>query len=230
MNNSTTPIHPKTQLGHVHYTVADLDAQTAFYQNILGFTLLERQGDTASLGTSTKELLRLTQNPEAQPARGTTGLYHTAFLLPTRWDLAHLLKNIAEAHIPIQGTANHSTHHAIYLPDAEGNGIELAWDFPKDQWPKTAQEMFSANRGLSTDEIFSAIQDQPGDWPGLPDNAKVGHVHLHVAHIPPAETFYHHALGFDIPLDFKGMDHPIANTALFFSAGGYHHHIGTNTW
>ncbi|MCL5998971.1 MAG: VOC family protein [Chloroflexi bacterium] len=217
-------IHPATRLGHVHYTAANLDRQIAFYEKVLGFKLHWREGNAAGLGAGKEDLLRLTEQPDARRVRGTTGLYHTAFLVPARWDLAQLLKSIAETRTRIQGMSDHGTHHAIYLPDAEGNGIELAWDRPQAQWPRTLAEMMQRNRGLSPEEVFSALEENTAPWEGLNAETKVGHVHLHVSQLPATEHFYREVLGFDIPMDMR-MD-----TALFFSAGGYHHHIGTNVW
>lgn len=216
-------IHPATRLGRVHYTAADLERQIAFYRDILGFKVHWRERDEAGLGAGGEDLLRLTERADARRVRGATGLYHTAFLLPTRWDLAHLLRRIAETRSPIQGMTNHGTHYAIYLPDAEDNGIELAWDFPKEQWPRSFQEMMRRHRGLAPEEVFRALEDNPAPWEGLSPAAKVGHVHLHVAELEPTYHFYHEIMGFDLP--FEPMD-----TAIFFSAGGYHHHIGTNVW
>lgn len=226
----TFTIHPATRLGHVHYTVANLDRQIGFYQNILGFKLHWREDQSAGLGAGKEDLLRLTELPGAYRVRHTTGLYHTAFLVPTRWDLAQLLKSIAQTRTPIQGMSNHGTHHAVYLPDAEGNGIELAWDFPPERWPKTFEEMLRNNRGLSPEEVFSALSDSDADWQGLNPGTKVGHVHLHVAELPATNYFYHQLLGFELPLDMANAPREFAESAIFFAAGGYHHHIGTNIW
>lgn len=226
----TPTIHPATRLGHVHYTTADLDRQIAFYRDILGFKLHWREGASAGLGAGNEDLLRLTELPGARRARGTTGLYHTAFLVPTRWELAHLLKRIAETQTPIQGMTNHGTHYAIYLPDAEGNGIELAWDFPKDRWPKTLAQMLQNHRGLYPQEVFRALDENSAPWEGLSVDTKVGHVHLHVSQLGPTDHFYREVLGFEIPWDLTGAPREFAETAIFFAAGGYHHHIGTNVW
>jgi catechol 2,3-dioxygenase len=223
-------IHPATRLGHVHYTVANLESQVAFYQNILGFKLHWQEGDSAGLGAGPEDLLRLTHLPNARRVSGTTGLYHTAFLVPTRWDLAQLLKSIAQTRTPIQGMSNHGTHYAIYLPDAEGNGIELAWDFPQEQWPKTFAEMLSRNRGLHPQEVFSALTEDDAPWEGLNPDTRVGHVHLHVSDLASTDHFYRQVLGFEIPFDLTGAPAQFTETALFLSAGGYHHHIGTNIW
>jgi catechol 2,3-dioxygenase len=227
----TTPvIHPATHLGHVHYTVADLERQVAFYRDILGFKLHWREGGSAVLGSGKQELLRLTENANARRVSRTTGLYHTAFLVPTRWDLAQMLRSIAETRTPIQGTSNHGTHFAIYLPDAEGNGIELAWDFPKDKWPKNFEEMLRNNRGLDPQEVFSALAENDAPWQGIHPDTQIGHVHLHVSHLDTTDHFYREILGFESPFDLTNAPREFTETAAFYSAGGYHHHIGTNIW
>lgn len=219
-----TSVHPATRLGHVHYTAANLDRQVEFYQSVLGFKLQRREGNTADLGAGSETLLRLTELPGAQRSRGTTGLYHTAFLVPTRWELAHLLRRIAETRTPIQGMVDHHTHLAIYLPDAEGNGIELAWDFPREQWPKL-EDMFALGNGpLEPEELFAEIERNPAPWEGAAPETTVGHVHLHVSDLESAAHFYHDVLGFDITVSEKRIG------AVFLSAGGYHHHIGLNVW
>lgn len=224
------PIHPSTRLGHVHYTVADLGRQIAFYRDILGFKVHWQKPDSAGLGAGREDLLRLTQTPGARRVRGTTGLYHTAFLVPSHAELAQLLKSIALSRTPIQGMSNHGTHYAIYLPDAEGNGIELAWDMPKNQWPKTFAEMLSNNRGLSAEEVFSALSDRDLTWNGLHPDTVVGHVHLHVSQLPETKRFYYEILGFGLPFDMADAPRQFADSAIFFAAGDYHHHIGTNIW
>ena len=215
-------LHPATTLGHVHYTVAHLERQVKFYQEILGFKLHWQEGDSAGLGAGKDDLLRLTQLAGARRVRRTTGLYHTAFLVPSQRELAHLLKSIAVTQTPIQGMTDHGTHYAIYLPDAEGNGIELAWDFPQEKWPKSVEEMTSRNRGLAPETVWQSLDDAP--WEGLAPETKVGHVHLHVAHLAPTRHFYRDVLGFDISMELPGAQ------AEFYSAGGYHHHVGTNLW
>jgi catechol 2,3-dioxygenase len=220
-------IHPKTHIGHVHYTVADLKKQSAFYHDVLGFRERWRDGDTVSLGTSQRELLRLTQVAGARRVRGRTGLYHTAFLVPTQWELANLVRQIAVTRTPIEGTSNHGTHLAIYLPDPEGNGIELAWDFPRAQWPQHDGKIdFSMqNRtGVDIDALFDLLERDPRAWSVLDDATTVGHVHLHASRLDAVRPFYLDTLGFDVPADLSAMG------ALFVSAGGYHHHIGMNTW
>lgn len=220
-------LHPETEIGRVHYKVAHLERVATFYREVLGFHLLWQRGSEAALGTPERELLRLTEEPGARQVRGRTGLYHTAFLLPTRWDLAHLVRRLIEARTPLHGTSNHGTHLAIYLPDPEGNGIELAWDFPKEAWPMRNGKMdwrAMPREGVNLGELLEELERDPSPWPGLPREAKVGHIHLHVSDLHEALSFYHHALGFDVTADGWEIG------ALFFSAGGYHHHVGTNIW
>lgn len=220
-------IHPKTRLGRVHYTVADLDSMTTFYQEILGFRLLWREGDTAALGAGERELLRLTEVPGAVRARRRTGLYHTAFLVPTRWELAHLVRRIAKTRTPIQGHSNHGTHLAMYLPDPEGNGIELAWDFPRDVWPmRDGRYLIESGprSGIDLADLMRELEKDTSPWSGLSPGTVVGHVHLHVSDLAETERFYHQILGMGVTLKSREFG------AYFFSAGGYHHHVGTNIW
>lgn len=217
-------MHPAMSLGAVHYTVADLERQLAFYRDLLGFRLHWRDGNSAGLGAGQHDLLRLTEQRGARQVQGTTGLYHTAFLVPTTWELANLLKQIAVTRTPIQGMVNHRTHLAIYLPDAEGNGIELAWDFPKAQWPPLSDILTLGNLPLDPQTLFAELDQNPAEWNGLDADTQVGHVHLHVADLHRANDFYHGVLGLDTL-----FIHPRFGAA-FFSAGGYHHHLGTNVW
>jgi catechol 2,3-dioxygenase len=213
-------IHPATRLGHVHYTVIDLDRQVAFYQKSLGFKLHWRDGE---------DLLQLTENPGARRVRGTTGLYHTAFLVPSRLELAQLLRRLAETRTPIEGTNDHGTHLAIYLPDAEGNGIELAWDRSRDQWPRSFQEAMAKHGRFPFEALIREVENE-GPWEGVDRATTVGHVHLHVADLPATERFYRDLLGFQIPEYLKNPPPQFLDSGRFFSAGGYHHHIGTNIW
>ena len=227
MNATQFEIHPKTHLGRVHYNVADLESMCDFYQKILGFRLLWRDKDTAALGCGERELLRLTEVPGAVRMKRRTGLYHTAFLVPTRWELAHLVRRIAETRTPVHGHSNHGTHLAMYLPDPEGNGIELAWDFPRDAWPmKDGRYLIEAapRTGIDFRELMSELEKDPSPWEGLSPESVVGHVHLHVSDLAESERFYHGVLGMGVTLNSSAFG------AAFFSAGGYHHHVGTNVW
>jgi catechol 2,3-dioxygenase len=227
----TGVINPATALGLVHYTVASLDRQIEFYQGILGFQLHWRDGANAGLGAGGADLLRLSEMQGARRVQRTTGLYHTAFNVPTRWELAQLLKRIAETRTPVQGMSDHYTHLAIYLPDTEGNGIELAWDFPREKWePLLADvqirgmEAFAGKNGPLDYQALLAeeLGRDTTPWERLSVGSRVGHVHLHVADLQATWQFYHGVLGFEVPMRF--------DSGIFFAAGGYHHHIGTNIW
>lgn len=226
--STTHPIHPDTRIGQVHYIVADLERQIAFYRDILGFKIHWHEGNSAGLGAGDDDLLCLTQLSGARIVRGTTGLYHTAFLVPTKWDLAHLLRRIVQSQTPVHGFSNHGTHLAIYLPDAEENGIELAWDFPKDVWPQSFGDMLR-RREFDLHDLLAEIEKSPMRWDGIRTGTQIGHVHLHVANIEAGDDFYRGVLGFDYP--YKQLPPPqYARQMRFFSAGDYHHHIGTNIW
>ncbi len=218
-----TTIHPETSLGYVHLTVADLDTQLAFYQEVLGFQLHWRDGDTAALGAGKSDLLRLTERRGARRVLRTTGLYHFAVLVPARVDLAQLLRRIAETRTPVQGIVDHRINEAIYLPDPEGNGIELNWDRPRQQWPSWDTVLRLGNAPLDVDGLMAELAGATGAWTGLHPDTAIGHVHLHVPDIEAARAFYHDVLGFDDIGQYHGQ-------AGFVSAGGYHHHIGYNTW
>lgn len=231
--SATQSIAAATQMGTVHLTVADLNRQFAFYQNVLGFRLHWQKDQTAGLGAGRGDLLQLTQREGVRPYRRTTGLYHVAYLIPTRKALAEILRSIAITKTPVQGMVNHHTHLAIYLPDAEGNGIELAWDFPRAQWPTMDEMMRRGNGPLDPDELFAELDpaeldpaqlDPTATWAGLDPATTVGHVHLHVADLEASRHFYHDVLGFNVTLESKqaGM--------TFIAAGDYHHHIGLNVW
>lgn len=220
-------IHPDVQLGPVHYTVGDLQGQIDFYRTVLGFEMISQENGTAVLGTSQRPLLKLTEVKGAKRIRGVTGLYHTAFLVPTRWDLAHHVRQVAESGARFQGASNHGTHLAFYLADLEGNGIEIAWDFPQDQWPMIDGKLDLARMRqgiIDMDALWKEMRDDPSPWKGVHADTIVGHVHLHAADLAKCRAFYHDLLGFDVMIDSQEFG------ALFVSAGGYHHHLGFNTW
>lgn len=225
-------LHPRTCLGPVHYNVADLDRMVGFYKDIIGMKVLRREDNFAALGTEERELLHMTRvqgaGGRSRPGpTATTGLYHTAFLVPTKRDLAYLTLTLIDTRTPVQGTSDHGTHLAIYLPDPEGNGIELAWDHPREQWPEVGGQIDMTarpRRGVDVEDLLRTIENDDESWTGVGSGTTVGHIHLHVADLDGSKDFYNKVLGFDVIVHSPDMG------ASFLSAGGYHHHVGMNIW
>jgi catechol 2,3-dioxygenase len=210
------------RLGPVALTVTDLDRSVAWYQNALGLRVHRHDADSAALGDGSEDVLLLHEDSTATQPRRTSGLYHYALLFPTREELAHAALRLAATKTPIQGASDHGTHEAIYLPDPDGNGIELAADRPRDRWP-TPEEEFSGGgpNPLDFDALLSSVAGEapsPQVRPGL----RVGHLHLHVGDVATGLAFYRDVLGFEV--------WALLPSAAFVSAGGYHHHLGFNTW
>lgn len=219
MNNS---INPATHMGDVALQVADLDKQLRFYTERIGLTLLEQDGDQATLGVDTP-LLRLKQRSGAHKVSGKTGLYHFAILTPSRFDLARTLHHLIETKTRIGGASDHLVSEALYLDDAEGNGIEIYRDRPRDEWPRQNGQVQMSTDPFDVDGVLGELVGHENDpWTGMAAGTTMGHVHLHVASVPGAKKFYSDALGFDVIINM--------GSALFVSAGGYHHHLGLNTW
>ncbi len=223
MSTSAVSIHPETNIGYVHLIVPNMERSLAFYQGVLGFHLHRREGDTAYLGAGDQDLLLLTERPDA-PHRGrrTTGLYHFAILVPSRADLARQLAHMVEMGYPLGGASDHLVSEALYLSDPDGNGIEIYRDRPRDAWPRQQGRVTMGLEPLDVDKLLAEGQKSDHPWEGLAPGTIIGHMHLQVADIAQAEAFYHDVLGFDIIMSDA--------SALFVSAGGYHHHLGLNTW
>ena len=213
-----------THLGRVRLQVADLERSIAFYESVVGLRAIRRTSDTASLGPhgENREIVHLRQLRSARPVprRGLLGLYHFAILLPDRPALGRFLAHLAEiSHYA--GMADHFVSEAVYLTDPDGLGIEVYADRPRDAWRYDERQIFMTTDHLNVDDLIAAAKGE--QWSGMPRGTVLGHVHLYVADIEQAEAFYHDALGFDkVVWSYPG--------ALFMSAGGYHHHLGTNTW
>lgn len=218
-----TKIHPDTQIGRVALTVTNLDRSVTFYQT-LGLTLRHRENGTAYLGTEERDLLELHENSQARSVRGTTGLYHFAILLPTRVDLALALYNMAQQQIPLQGYSDHLVSEAIYLADPDGNGIEVYRDRPRSEWQYSGDGTLRMSTvALDIDSLLGELNNYSSTWSGFPNGTINGHIHLHVGNLAKATQFYTMQLGFDFIAGYGAQ-------AGFVSAGGYHHHIGMNTW
>jgi catechol 2,3-dioxygenase len=216
-------IHPDTALGYVHLAVSDLNRSLDFYEKALGFRLRRREKGTACLGAGQADLLMLTEIQDAARVPHTTGLYHFAILVPSRLELARSLKQLVDTETPVEGFADHLVSEAIYLSDPDGNGIEIYRDRPRSAWEFTDGHLKMATDPLDVAGLLVALKNDPGPWSGLHRQASLGHIHLHVADIALAEAFYRDVLGFELMLRY-------GPSASFLSAGGYHHHIGINTW
>lgn len=210
------------RMGEVSLTVSDLDRAVGWYQSALGLRVHELQPPVARLGDGTTTVLVLTEDPAAARPGRHAGLYHYALLYPSREDLARAALRLGATRTPIQGASDHGTHEAIYLPDGDGLGIELAADRPRELWPAPGEEFSRGGpQPLDFESLLSSVEGEaPGDHvaPGL----RVGHVHLHVGSIDRGLEFYRDTVGFDV--------WALLPTAAFVSAGGYHHHLGFNTW
>ena len=212
-----------TQIGHVSLTITNLARSVAYYQT-LGLTLQNRVSNEAWLGAGETMLLHLMENQHAQIIERTTGLYHFAILLPSRLDLALAFRNMIDSQIPIGGYSDHLVSEAIYLSDPDGNGIEVYRDRPRDQWTfRDNGEMAIDTVPLDVHNLLGELENSSKEWQGFTAGTKLGHIHLHVSNLEAAGRFYTEQLGFDMIASY-------GRSAKFVSAGGYHHHIGMNTW
>jgi len=216
-------LDPRTTVGYVHLRVADIDRALRFYRDVLGFQEAWRGGGTVMLSADGRYpfALGLTETRDAPEApRRRCGLYHAAFLLPSRAALGRLLRRLAEHDVALDGASDHLVSEALYLHDPEGNGVELYADRPKARWSWNAGQVDMTTRELDLHGLLAEGGDRGEP---VPDGTRLGHIHLRVSDLGRAETFYHETLGFDVTLRrYTG--------ALFMSAGGYHHHLGTNVW
>ena len=209
------------RIGTVWLKVRDLDAVSDFYQRVLGLQQLASEGGQVTLGVGATPLLQLDGDPALAPVDPRqAGLFHTAFLLPSRADLARWLAFVAAARQPLQGASDHIVSEAIYLADPEGNGIEVYADRPTSRWRDARGEIHMTTEHLDLDDLLRAAGDTA--WSGFPETGSIGHVHLQVGDTAEAERFYHGVLGFDVASRYPG--------AGFFGSGGYHHQLAGNVW
>jgi len=224
-----------TRLGRVRLQVADLARSLAFYEGVLGLRMVARGATRAELaaqqraissdaatGDERMPLVVLEERPGARPMtpRGRLGLYHVAILLPDRAALGRFVQHLAERGVRA-GAGDHLVSEAFYLTDPDGLGIEIYADRPRSAWQRVGRELMMATDPVDVAGLVRAAGDAP--WTGMPAGTTIGHVHLHVGRIERAAAFYSEALGFDrLVWHYPG--------ALFLGAGGYHHHLGTNTW
>jgi catechol 2,3-dioxygenase len=215
---------PDAHIQKVSLTVRDLDRSLAFYQDVLGFQAIARGDAAASLSTDgAGVLVELHERRDAVPRpRRSTGLFHFAILVPSRAALGRSLRRLAERQWPLSGAADHLVSEALYLDDPDGLGIEIYRDRPRDTWARANGEIVMATDPLD----LQGVAAEPGaevPWRGMDSGTRIGHVHLHVADLHEAEALYCGRVGFDVMVrTYPG--------ALFVAAGGYHHHLGLNTW
>jgi catechol 2,3-dioxygenase len=224
--NDFNRIPPETHIGHVVLRAPDHEAGLQFYRDLLGFRVFHREGERVFLsapGEDTSHIV-LAQSPGARPKPPrTTGLFHLAIRVPDRAGLGMTLNRLIENDWPIQGFADHGVSEAVYLSDGDGNGVEIYWDRPQEQWPWREDAIAMITKPLDVEGVLEAARDWRGARSAVPMGTDIGHIHLQVSDLALSEAFYQGILAFDVmQRDYPG--------ALFLSAGGYHHHIGLNIW
>ena len=213
-----------TRVGGVHLQVSDLARSIGYYRDVIGLRVIEMSADAATLGVSesAESLVTLHAKPGTRPARrrGAFGLFHFAILLPDREALGRFAAHLASTGVHV-GMSDHTVSEALYLSDPDGLGIEVYADRPRSTWRQIDGQLVMTTDPLDVDDLVRAAAGQT--WDGAPVRTTMGHVHLHVGNLEQAAAFYQRGVGFDITVwTYPG--------ALFFSAGGYHHHLGTNVW
>ena len=211
-----------TTMGPVHVTVADLDRTIGYWTTTVGLEVIERGPREALLGSGGRVLVGFREVPGAQPAPRSTGLFHVALLVPEREDLARWMVHAIRDEVTLTGASDHFVSEALYLRDPDFHGIEIYADRPRRLWEGKVAQM--GTDPLDIDSLIGALDD-PGNagWEALPAGTIVGHTHLQVASIPDTLGFYRDLLGFAEMITYGSQ-------ATFLSAGGYHHHLGGNTW
>lgn len=212
---------PNIFMGMVTLSVGDLARSLRFYQDRIGLALLNHEESTASLGAGDTPLLRLQHLPGARAHPRATGLFHFALRVPSRLELARTLAHLIKTKTPLDGASDHNVSEALYLHDPDGHGIEIYRDRPRADWYKDGRFVLNTTP-FDADGVMGELEGHDEPWQGIHPATDMGHVHLRVADLASARRFYVDILGFEIMLAME--------SALFISAGGYHHHLGMNTW
>ncbi len=216
----TTPV----RVARVGLKARDAETLAEYYRDVVGLREMARRDASIVLGAGDRELMEIEQFSAAKPDDPrSAGLYHTAFLLPTRGDLARWSRRAIDKQLPVSGASDHKVSEAIYLTDAEGNGIEIYSDRPHDQWQWNGDHVAMSTDPLDVGNLLDVIKREGGEWNGAPQNTVVGHVHLRVGNAHEAETFWHDELGLETVQTY-------GDRVVFMSTGRYHHHIAANAW
>jgi len=218
-------IPDNTKIQSVDLKIKNLDTMLDFYSEKTGMKEIETKNNITYLSADGKypHLLALHEDKDAEPSpRGTTGLFHTAIRLPSRKELARVFLRLLERKVKFQGFSDHVVSEAIYLADPEGNGVELYADRPMEEWKYKMGQVEMDTLPLNLNTITDELDDRD-IWNGIHEDTDIGHIHLKVSDLHKAQEIYSMVLGFNIT-------NSIYPGALFFGAGGYHHHIGANTW
>jgi catechol 2,3-dioxygenase len=215
---------PAIRPGAVRLRVGDLDRERTFYERAIGLRTLGDADGATQLGVDGTTVVELVSIPSASPRPPrSTGLFHLAILVPDRPALAQSLARLAGAGWPLTGASDHLVSEALYLNDPEGNGIEIYRDRPRSEWRYDGGSLQMSTLPLDLDGLLAELPGTESQEPGMSAGTRIGHVHLNVADLEEAESFYAGLLGFDVTVrGYPG--------ALFLSTGGYHHHLGVNTW
>ena len=223
MNTTMESLPATTSMGAVHVTVSDLERSLAYYAGSVGLAVLEQGPGFASLGAGDVELLGLVEEEGARPASRHTGLYHFALRVPERVALARWLAHAARERVQLLGMSDHFVSEAIYLTDPDGHGIEIYHDRPRVVWEGLVGSRMTTDP-LNVADLMGELDDPATEpFDGLPAGTDMGHIHLQVADVAATIDFYRDVLGFDVMAELFG-------SAAFLATGGYHHHVGANTW
>lgn len=217
---ATTPLH----VGEVGLNARDADALAEFYKHLLGLTEIDAQADEIRLGVGDNTLLTISSRPDALPDdTREAGLFHIAFLLPQRRDLARWLRYAASQGLRLEGASDHLVSEAVYLSDPEGNGIEIYVDRPAEEWPRVGDEIAMKTLPLDVDALLETLSAEDAGWSGAPDGTVIGHVHLRVGDPAEAGRWWKEVVGLETMARYGSQ-------AEFLASGGYHHHVGVNSW
>ncbi len=214
-------IKEEIKIEEIELKVFDLESTIDFYERVLGFRVFKEDDEKALLGSYKTPFLKLIRSDNLiRESPRSVGLYHVAYLLSSREELAVTLRHLLEIGAPIEGFADHLVSEAIYLHDPEYNGIEIYRDKPREEWITRNNKIIMSTEPLDIESLIALSKDL--EWKRIDDSAKIGHIHLRVSNLSNAENFYTKALGLTLTFRYYG--------AIFLSSGGYHHHIGANIW